>query len=59
MQTNLARRLYRAAMASAAASDPTRVAVDAVMKSAMKSYFLKGAIVQVRSDGNRVHGDLR
>src|SRR5579884_2013319 len=44
-----------AAAPRAAAAEPTRAAVDAVMSRAMKTYFLKGAIVQVRSNGKTVY----
>lgn len=64
MHVNLARLFCRAAMLTvvaaipfitaapcAAAGDQTKATVDAVMNRAMKAYFLKGAIVQVRSNG--------
>jgi len=37
--------------APSSAAEPRSAAVDAVMKRAMTAYFLKGAIVQVRSNG--------
>jgi CubicO group peptidase (beta-lactamase class C family) len=67
MQVNPARRFYGAALLTAAvvvpflapapsaAAEPTSAAVDAVMNHAMKTYFLKGAIVQVRSNGTTVY----
>jgi len=68
MHVNLASRVYSAAMfgvvaimpflaatRSAAAEEPARATVDAVMNRAMKTYFLKGAIVQVRSNGTTLY----
>lgn len=67
MQINTVRRLYHATLLSAvagmavaaqqpaAAAPPTPAIVDAVMSRAMKAYFLKGAIVQVRSHGKTVY----
>lgn len=67
MQMNSMRRFYHGAMLSAvailplfaaapsAAAEPRRETVDSVMNRAMKTYFLKGAIVQVRSNGKTVY----
>lgn len=68
MHLNIARRVCYAAIASAfftmplfaaaptaAAGSSTRAAVDAVMNRAMRTYFLNGAIVQVRSNGRTVY----
>ena len=68
MHVSLARRVYAAVMfialgsvpfataaPSAAAAQPASTVVDAVMKRAMKTYFLKGAIVQVRSNGTTLY----
>jgi CubicO group peptidase (beta-lactamase class C family) len=64
---NPARLLCRGAVLSAvaamtflgaapgAAAEPTRAAVDAVMHRAMKAYFLKAAIVQVRRNGTTLY----
>jgi CubicO group peptidase (beta-lactamase class C family) len=46
---------FLAAAPSAVAAEPSRAVVDAVMKRAMSKYFLKGAIVQVRSNGTTVY----
>lgn len=67
MRLNLVRRTYRVAMPAmvavvallapvqAAAADRTSAAVDAVMNHAMKTYFLKAAIVQVRLNGTTAY----
>jgi CubicO group peptidase (beta-lactamase class C family) len=39
----------------AAAVSPARAKVDAVMNRAMRAYYLKGAIVQVRSNGRTLY----
>jgi CubicO group peptidase (beta-lactamase class C family) len=43
------------ALAPSAAAEPASATVDAVMSRAMKAYYLKGAIVQVRSNGTTVY----
>ena len=68
MRVSAAARAYRAAISTAvaimlllapapstAATESPGGAVDAVMTRAMKTYFLKGAIVQVRSNGTTVY----
>ena len=67
MQMTPLRRVYHAATLSVVAiipfvaaapctaAAPARTTVDAVMNRAMKTYFLQGAIVQVRSNGRTVY----
>ncbi len=67
MQMNVSRRLFTIAFSAAfvfpfvpaspaaAATQPAGTVVDGVMKRAMSTYFLKGAIVQIRSNGKTVY----
>lgn len=67
MRMNLGRRLFRVGLAiavaspaftpaaGAAAGEPVSATVDAVMNRAMTTYSLKGAIVQIRSNGATVY----